>query len=503
MPILVAKGIKKLFGGVVALSNGNLTCEAGKITGLLGTNGSGKSTISKIITGVYEKDGGTIEFDGKEINFHNPQEAKMNGISMVFQNLSLIPDLTVWQNIVLGIEKKKRLFLDDKKAMEFAKRIISDIKPDLDITRKVSDLNPGEQQITEIAKAISVNPKLLILDEPTAALEQEEVKSLFRYMKKLAGQGVAMIFTSHRLGEVVEICDDIVVFRNGENVGYMDFKTDGKDSDAIVKMITGESEGIHVSKEYHDIPEEYVFEIEHLQYGKFLRDVSFQLKKGEVLGIGGLAGQGQTELMLALAGNYKQAACEARVGGQKVTLNKPANAIQKGILLVPGDRQKEGSFQGKTIFYNMIYPKLGLKKQPLFTPKKKYRQEAEEICRALSVRAADIDVLMNTLSGGNQQKIVVGKWLSFDIQVLLLADPAKGVDVQAKRDLYDFIMKLVKEKNMSVILYASDNDELISYCDRLLIMYEGSVVSELKGKEITEANIVEKSMHMERQGEDA
>ena len=216
MPILVAKGIKKLFGGVVALSNGNLTCEAGKITGLLGTNGSGKSTISKIITGVYEKDGGTIEFDGKEINFHNPQEAKMNGISMVFQNLSLIPDLTVWQNIVLGIEKKKRLFLDDKKAMEFAKRIISDIKPDLDITRKVSDLNPGEQQITEIAKAISVNPKLLILDEPTAALEQEEVKSLFRYMKKLAGQGVAMIFTSHRLGEVVEICDDIVVFRNGE-----------------------------------------------------------------------------------------------------------------------------------------------------------------------------------------------------------------------------------------------------------------------------------------------
>lgn len=497
MPLLTAKGIKKLFGGVVALSNGNLTCEAGRITGLLGTNGSGKSTISKIITGVYGKDGGTIEFEGKEINFRNPQEAKLNGIAMVFQNLSLIPDLTVWQNIVLGIEKKKKIFLDDREAMKLAGDIISDIKPDLDITKKVSELNPGEQQITEIAKAISVRPKLLILDEPTAALEQEEVRSLFRYMRKLAGEGVAMIFTSHRLGEVVEICDDIVVFRNGENVGYMNFATDGKDSDAIVKMITGETSSIHIAKEYHEIPEDYILQVEHLQYGKFLKDVSFNLRRGEVLGIGGLAGQGQTELMLALAGNYKQTVGTAKAGGKKIVLNKPANAVRNGILLVPGDRQKEGSFQEKTIYYNMIYPKMGLKKQPLFMPKKQYRREAESICQALSVRATDIDVQMNTLSGGNQQKIVVGKWLSFDIQVLLLADPAKGVDVQAKRDLYEFIMKMVREKNMSVILYASDSDELISYCDRLLIMYEGGIVAELRGEEITEANIVEKSMHVE------
>ena len=259
---------------------------------------------------------------GRKINFRNPQEAKLNGIAMVFQNLSLIPDLTVWQNIVLGIEKKKKIFLDDREAMKLAGDIISDIKPDLDITKKVSELNPGEQQITEIAKAISVRPKLLILDEPTAALEQEEVRSLFRYMRKLAGEGVAMIFTSHRLGEVVEICDDIVVFRNGENVGYMNFATDGKDSDAIVKMITGEASSIHIAKEYHEIPEDYILQVEHLQYGKFLKDVSFNLRRGEVLGIGGLAGQGQTELMLALAGNYKQTAGTAKAGGKKDRLKQ-------------------------------------------------------------------------------------------------------------------------------------------------------------------------------------
>lgn len=496
MPLLTATGIKKLFGGVVALSNGNLTCEKGRITGLLGTNGSGKSTISKIITGVYGKDGGTIVYEGREIAYKNPNEAKMDGISMVFQNLSLIPDLTVWQNIVLGIEQKKGLFLNDKQAIELARGIIDDLKPGMDVTRRVGELNPGEQQIAEIAKAISVRPKLLIFDEPTAALEQEEVKSLFRYMRKLADEGVAMIFTSHRLGEVMEICDDIVVFRNGENVGSMDFEKDGRDPDAIVKMITGETEGIEVTKEYRDIPDETVFEIEGLNYGKYLRNVGFQLRRGEVLGIGGLAGQGQTELMLALAGNYRQVHTRAKVAGNEVVLNKPSNAVRNGVLLVPGDRQKEGSFQRSSIYYNMIYPKLGLKKQPLFTPNKKYRAEAEEICKALSVRAKDIDVDMYTLSGGNQQKVVVGKWLPFDINVLLLADPAKGVDVRAKKDLYDFIMNLVREKNMSVILYASDSDELISYCDRLLIMYEGEVVSELKGAEITEDNIVAKSMRV-------
>ena len=266
MPLLEAKSVKKLFGGVVALSSGNLTCEAGRITGLLGTNGSGKSTISKIITGVYAKDGGTILYEGREIAYKNPNEARMDGISMVFQNLSLIPDLTVWQNIALGIEEKKGIFLHNASAVKRAEEIITELMPGLDVNRKVCDLNPGEQQITEIAKAISVKPKLLIFDEPTAALEQEEVRSLFAYMRKLAKEGVAMIFTSHRLWEVLEICDDIVVFRNGENVGAMDFAKDGRDPEAIVRMITGETEGIRTTKEYYDIPDDPVLTVQGLTY---------------------------------------------------------------------------------------------------------------------------------------------------------------------------------------------------------------------------------------------
>lgn len=494
MALLTATNVKKAFGGVIALSNGNLTCESGKITGLLGSNGSGKSTISKIITGVYEKDGGSICFKEKEIRFKNPYEAKKHGISMVFQNLSLIPDLTVWENIVLGIEKTKKGFLDNAHAIKMVREITDELDPDMDIFQKVSQLNPSQQQITEIAKAICTRPKLLILDEPTAALEQNEVHNLFRYMKTLAQQGVGMIFTSHRLWEVIEICDNVVVFRNGENVGGMDFSKEERSIDSMVQMITGEERDIEIHKDYQELSAETILEVNQMNYGKHLRDISFKLRRGEVLGIGGLAGQGQTELMLALGGNYPELTAEVTINETKTKLNKPQNAVQNGILLVPGDRQKEGSFQKNSIYFNMIYPKLGLKRQPLFTPEKKYRQQAEEVFQSLSVRAPGIDAKINTLSGGNQQKIVVGKWLPFDINVLLLADPVKGVDVGAKRDLYDFIMQLVKEKNMSVILYASDNEELINYCDRVLIMYEGKIVDELIGTEINDRNITAKSV---------
>ena len=227
------------------------------------------------------------------------------------------------------------------------------------------------------------------------------------------------------------------------------------------------------------------------------------MKKGEILGIGGLAGQGQTELMLALAGNYKEAKCTATLDGESIKLSQPVNAVRKGILLVPGDRQKEGLMLKDSVYTNMIYPKLALKHQPLFTPTKKYREECEEVVKTLSIKTASLDLAVQNLSGGNQQKVVVGKWLPFDTNVLLLADPAKGVDVGAKHDLYEFIMKMVEEKQMSVILYASDNDELVSYCDRVLVMYEGKIVGELKGKEISDEAIVEMSLQVSSTGEEA
>lgn len=498
--VLEATGIKKCFGGVVALSNGNLVCKRGKITGLLGANGSGKSTISKIITGVYSADDGEIKFNGKSVRYKNPNEAKKDGIAMVFQNLSLVADLTVWQNIVLGAEEKKGLFLNNKMAREISREIIDKLHPGLDINKKIYELNPGEMQIVEIAKAISAEPKMLILDEPTAALEQAQVKNLFKYMRMLVEQGIAMIFTSHRIWEVMEICDDVIIFRNGVNVGSIDFATEGNHAEQIISYITGDTSKVKYEKIRNEVTDESVLNIKGMNYGKFLKDVSFELKKGEILGIGGLAGQGQHELMLALAGNYPGIRCNSEVKGKKVKLTKPSNAIRNNILLVPGDRQLEGLFMKHSVFTNMIFPKLAIKRQPMFTPRKKYRKECEEMVKVLSVKAHNIDTVIGTLSGGNQQKIVVGKWLSFDISVLLLADPAKGVDIGAKRDMYSYIVNQVKEKQMSVILYASDNEELMEYCDRLLIMYEGQVVATLEGDDINEDTIIATSMRVQKEG---
>lgn len=494
--VLEAKGIKKRFGGIIALSNGNLRCYKGRITGLLGANGSGKSTISKIITGVYSADEGEIIYNGKSVKYRNPSEARKDGISMVFQNLSLVPDLTVWQNIVLGAEQKNGFFLDNNHAKKLSKEILSQLLPDLDINKKVNELNPGEMQIVEIAKAISENPQLLILDEPTAALEQVQVKSLFHSMRNLAERGIAMIFTSHRLWEVMEICDDVTIFRNGENVANIDFAKDGRDPEKIVSYITGEIQKVSGEKKLTVNTNEVVLKISNLNYGKVLKNISFELRKGEILGIGGLAGQGQNELMLALAGSFPGLRCDATIMENKIRLNKPANAIKNGILLVPGDKHLEGLFLKHSVFNNMIFPKMGDQKHPLFVPFKKYRNECDQLIDILSIKTSNIDMPVETLSGGNQQKVVVGKWLSFDTNVLLLADPAKGVDVGAKRDLYQFIVNQVRDKKMSVILYASDNEELIQYCNRILIMYEGQIVATLEGDEISDEAIVSCSMRI-------
>ncbi len=494
--VLEAAGIKKRFGGVVALSNGNLVCREGRITGLLGANGSGKSTISKIIAGVYSSDAGEIRYNGKAVRYRNPNEARHAGIAMVYQNLSLVADLTVWQNIVLGNEENRGPFLNDRIAREVAREVVNQLLPGLDVRKMAYELSPGEMQIVEIAKAVTARPRLLILDEPTSALEKNEVKSLFQCMRRLAEKGTALNFTSHRLWEVMEICDDITIFRNGANVGTIDFAIDGRDPQKIIGYITGEPQKDAVKKSCGDPCDETVFRIRNLTYGKFLQNISFDLRRGEILGIGGLAGQGQRELMLALAGKYPGASCSAEVNGRRVKLTRPVNAIRNAIFLVPGDREQEGLFSGHSVFTNLVFPRLGLRQHPFFTPRRKYEAECKRVVETLSIKTAGLDMPVRTLSGGNQQKVVVGKWLSFETNVLLLADPAKGVDVGAKRDLYAYIAEQARQRRMGVILYASDNEELIQHCDRLLIMYEGQVVSTLEGADINEDTIVATSMRV-------
>lgn len=495
--VLEAKGVRKSFGGVVALSDGNLMCHRGRITGLLGANGSGKSTMSKIIAGVYRPDGGEIWYKGRQVHYRNPREARKDGIALVFQNLSLVPDLTVWQNVVLGIEKSRGIFLDNREAKEISQRILQRLLPGLDINRKVFELSPGEKQIVEIAKAIAERPQLLILDEPTAALEQAQVRNLFAYMRELAQSGVAIVFTSHRLWEVMEICDDVTIFRNGATVAYIDFAKEAKDPERIVSCITGEAktnafEGRKLVKEGFS---EAFFRVRVRSRTKSLQDgLSFEVGRGEILGIGGLAGQGQSELLYALAGSHPKVQCEVEISGRKVLVRSPQDAIQNGILFVPGDRQQEGLFLEHSVYSNMVFPRLALPRHPAVIPEKRYREACMNVVQLLSIKLPDLDASVHALSGGNQQKVVVGKWLSFDVQVFLLADPAKGVDIGAKRDLYEYIRRLARERGVGVLLYASDHEELAHYADRVLIMYEGRIVAELSGEDVTEEAITAASV---------
>lgn len=492
--VLEAKHIVKEFHGIKALSDGNLICREGKITGLLGANGSGKSTISKCITGVYHKDGGTITYLGNEVDFKDPMSAKRAGIAMAFQNLSLLPDLTVWQNIVMCFETKKGLYLDNQAAKDISAKILKEFMPGFDYNRYVSDLDPSELQIVEIAKAISQNPKLLFLDEPTAALEKSQVNALFKYMRHLTSQGVSIVFTSHRMPEVMEICDDVIVFNDGHVVGSMDFEKEGRNADAVVQMITGDNNIEYKPREYKEIPDDYVFSVKNLSMGKKLREVSLNLKKGEVLGIGGLSGQGQEELLLAIAGNYKDIKMDSTLDGQSVKLDSPKTAIHNGIVLIPGDRQLQGLMGEKTIYENSILPRIALDREPNIIPKKKYVEDVLEEKKTLSIKSDGITCPVMTLSGGNAQKVVMGKWLHVDKKVMLLSDPAKGVDVGAKKDMYDFVQKLVEEEGLSVILYASDNNELIDNCDRVLIMHDGRIIGEVKGKDISDETLVAMSL---------
>jgi ABC-type sugar transport system, ATPase component len=495
MNVLEAKTIRKSFGGVKALVNGEICCPRGKIAGLLGANGSGKTTFSKIITGLLAPDDGELYVNGKPVCFKTPFHAKQEGIVMVHQHLSLIPDLNVWENINIGHEPLvKTGFIDNKTCRKKAQEVINQLCPGLSLERKVASLSPAEQQLVEIAKSVSQQPQLLILDEPTSALEKTQVIRLFSILRELKGKGTSIIFISHRLGEVMEICDFIVVFRNGENVGTIDFAKDGKDERKIVSLITGkDQQNSVIRKSISNRQSQAMLEVKSLSYSDKLSNLNFNVLKGEIIGIGGLQNQGQEELLLVLSGLIHSNKGEIKIDDQAVRLRHPLDAIRNGIVLVPGDRQKEGLFLNHSIFMNIIYTRFGLKGSKWFIPFRKYRAEVQEIVAGLAVKTESIDTEIKNLSGGNQQKVVVGKWLPHNPKLLLLSDPAKGVDVQAKKELYDVVLALAN-KGTSVIIYASDNEELISYCERVFIMYEGHIVEEFKNDNINEEHIVAASL---------
>ncbi len=492
---LSARNVVKRYGGVVALSDANLEVCSGEVVALIGANGSGKSTLSKIINGVVVLDRGQLLLDGQPITFSSPQAARRLGISTVFQELSLIPQMTVSENIWLAHEPLQTGLINRKQIEQktgellalFAGTHKSSLRPDAPIAW----LPPDEKQIAEILKAISFNPRLLILDEATASLDSRQVDRLFELVARWKGEGKAIVFVSHRMEEIFRIADRYSVLRNGITVGEGNIK-DITTKDVVALMVGKESDGsgmerIRSTKDLAKCPT--TLEVEGLS-SQVLKGISFQLHEGELLGIGGLKGQGQRELLLALFGAAPYQG-NVKLLGENVHLNRPRAAMKKGIALVPGERAREGLLFIRSILENLQLPSWAKYGFPLRMSKA--RQDANAIGAELSLKMAGLDEPVSSLSGGNAQKVVIGKWLLQKPRLLLLDDPTKGVDVGTKAEFYRLLARLCAE-GLSVLFYSSDDEELLGLCDRVMVMHDGAIHSTLAGETLNKSNLVAASL---------
>jgi ribose transport system ATP-binding protein len=505
MEFFEGRNLQKRFGGVIALRDASMRFEGAKICGLVGANGSGKTTFARICCGLVKRDSGTILINGEEVSISSPFEANEYGIVLAHQNLSLIPDLTVWENIKLGHEKaRNRFFLDNEAARRDAEAILYDLVPgEIALDTIVAELRPAHKQMVEIAKALSQKPNLLILDEPTAALEYYHVEQLFKRILQLKTQDVSIIFISHRLWEITRLCDIVFVFRNGISVGTVDFGKEERDESLIVPMITGEEK--HRTFDSVRKPKKPLegadvsLELSNVSDGVKMKDISLGARRGEVLGIGGLNGQGQEELIMAVAGAVHVALGSMSVNGETVRFKHPKDAMKMGIYLVPGDRIVDGLFPTHTVLKNLIFPRLPLRKERFRLNFKRLNGLSDDIIERVDLVPPDRSMSVIKLSGGNQQKVVFGRWLQFMPTILLLNDPAKGIDIQAKNALFALTHELA-DQGTTVILYSSSNEELITNCDRVLIMFEGRIVDEFGYDDITEDNLVKSSLRVGETG---
>lgn len=495
-----AVNVKKRFDGVIALKGVDFKFEGPKICGLVGANGSGKTTFAKICCGLVRRDEGEFFIDGNQVDINSPIDAKKYGIVLAHQNLSLIPDMSVWENIDLGHEERRgRIFFNNKKARETAFKFLDDLfHREISIDTKIIDLSPGCKQMVEIAKALSQNSKMLILDEPTAALEYSHVERLFKKIHELKDNGISIIFISHRLWEIIRICDMVFAFRNGEEAGIVDFSKQTRDENLIVPLVTG-TKGYEINntkscqKDFKDA--ENILELKDISFKNKLKNINFEVKKGEILGIGGLQGQGQEYLAMLIAGAVPLYSGKILLENKEVRLKQPIDAIKKGIYLVPGEKTTDGLFMDQKIFNNVVFPRFSLRKDKFFLRFSKLFKITDNIIGKTSLVPAKRDIIVSNLSGGNQQKVVFGRWLQFFPKILILNDPAKGVDIQARNDLYR-IVKELSEQGTTVILYATSNEELISNCDRILIMFEGQIVEEIQHEDICHEKIVASSLRV-------
>jgi ribose transport system ATP-binding protein len=501
-PLLQMEGVSKSYGGVRALDSADLTILAGRVHAILGENGAGKSTLIKVLAGVVAPDSGRMTISGSEVTFATPAAAQAAGIACIFQELSLIPELSVADNILINQPPTRLGLIDRKRQREIAEAALAragatDIHP----RTPVKDLPLSRRQMVEIAKALARNPRLLILDEATSALTAADVERVLGLLRRLRDEGLALAYISHRMHEISEIADDCTIFRNGRNVAT--YLAGTKSHDEVVELMIG--------REYqHVFPAKPLsrsdaraprLELRGLSWTHRLKDISLKASAGEIVGLGGLDGQGQRELLLALFGALRGITGEIRIEGEPVSIGSPKQAKNKrlGMALIPEDRKTEGLMLPMSVGENLSFAALDEHSRFGIIDQSAESRAIDEAISALSIKVAKVGLPVASLSGGNQQKVVIGKWLMTSPRIILLNDPTRGIDVGTKQEIYALLRRLA-DAGAAIVFYSTDYAELIGCCDRVLVLYDGRVKRTLVGDEITEKALIASALNLDVAG---
>jgi ribose transport system ATP-binding protein len=486
--LLHMQQINKAFPGVQALQDVDLEVRPGEILALVGENGAGKSTLMKILSGVYRADSGQIRWQDQTITIHSPHDAQTHGISMIHQELALISHLDAGKNIFLGREPELLPGIIDWKTLyKNAEQELAQLSLDLPVRTPVRFFPIAQQQMIEVAKALSLDAKLIVMDEPTSSLADREVVTLFEKMRALKERGVGIVFISHRMNEIFEIADRVTVLRDGQFVGTHRI-ADLQPEDVIRMMVGREVEQIF---EPRTTPpsQEIALEVTNLSRGQVIQDINFKLHKGEVLGIAGLVGAGRTELAETLFGIHPANAGTILLEGQPINIRRPSQAIRNGIGLVPEDRKRQGLFLRMSVAANVVMAMLKRLARLFFVPWAKVNTITEDFVERLDIRTPSNQQVVQNLSGGNQQKVVIAKWLTLDPKVLILDEPTRGIDVGAKAEIYRLINQLA-ERGVAILMISSELPEVIGVSDRILVMHEGRISGEFAAETATQDQLM-------------
>lgn len=486
--LLEMNGISKSFPGVKALNDVHFKINSGEVIGLLGENGAGKSTLMKILSGIYTPDSGEIWLEGKQIVLRGPKHSQSIGISIIHQELNLLPHLSVAENIFIQSLPKKGAFLDKKKLYGDTEQLLGELGFDLNPKTLVGELTVGSQQMVEIAKALSFQSKVIIMDEPTSAITEQETAKLFEIIRSLKAKGIAIIYISHRMEEVYEICDRVIVLRDGCNAG--EGLSKHLEPEQIVKMLVGREMTQIFPKRKEQHTQDIALEVKNFTRKGVFENISFQLQKGEILGVSGLMGAGRTELMESIFGAEPVESGELWLNGKRIQIKSTKNAIAYGLALVPEDRRQNGMIGSFTVAQNVtlatlkniagVFQKINVKRE---------REVTEKYISQLRIKTPNGDAVISNLSGGNQQKAIIAKWLESKPRILILDEPTRGIDIGAKSEIYQIIHELAAQ-GTSIIMVSSELPEVIGISDRILVMANGRITGEFKRTEATPEKIM-------------